>query len=99
MLFVSISRDLRFQVAGDPAATHCGKNTGAECLSLTFTNTLLTFTLLTVTFLLQKILAQIVHCELKEEEAYKDMDFTLNNGNDKIARRIKDLEFRYWLGC
>ncbi|KAL5267583.1 hypothetical protein ACHWQZ_G004580 [Mnemiopsis leidyi] len=43
----------------------------------------------------QKILAQVVHHEIKEEEAYMDMDFTLNNGNDKIARRIKELEFRF----
>ena len=43
---------------------------------------------------LQKILAQVVHHEIKEEEEYKDMEFTLENGNDKIARRIKELEFR-----
>ncbi|XP_063685274.1 uncharacterized protein LOC134819310 [Bolinopsis microptera] len=43
----------------------------------------------------QKILAQIVHHEMKEEDEYKDMEFTLENGNDKIARRIKELEFRF----
>ena len=48
--------------------------------------------------LLQKILAQVVHYEIKEEEGYKDMDFTLTNGNDKIARRIKELEFRLGTG-
>ena len=36
----------------------------------------------------------MVHHEIKEEEEYKDMEFTLENGNDKIARRIKELEFR-----
>jgi hypothetical protein len=49
---------------------------------------------LLVLFTPQKILARVVHYEVKEEEIYKDMDFSLTNGNDKIARRIKDLEFR-----